>query len=257
MAEAKTPVSSDRDFSGRTVIVTGAARGMGLAVCEVLAAAGADVAPVDVLALDDAVAAIEGQGRSAYPRQIDASDRDAVLVGVADVARQAGSLDVLVTCAAITGATPELTAGMDSLTPEDVDRVLAVNLKGAMWFIQAALPYLRESGGNIVCIGSAAAKMGGLFSSAHYVASKGGVHSLIKWVARHGAAHAVRANAIAPGFVDTDMTRGFPRAPGTTALVGREGHVADIAYAVRFLASDQAAFITGTVLDVNGGALMD
>lgn len=257
MAEAKTPISSGRDLSGRTAIVTGAARGMGLAVCEVLAAAGADVAPVDLLPLDDAVVAIEAQGRKAHPQQLDVSDRDAVMAGVADVARTAGSVDILVTCAAITGATPELTAGMDTLTPEDVDQVLAVNLKGAMWFIQAALPYLRESGGNIVCIGSAAAKMGGLFSSAHYVASKGGVHSLVKWVARHGAAHAVRANAIAPGFVDTDMTRGFPRAPGTTALVGREGHVDDIAYAVRFLVSDQANFITGTVLDVNGGALMD
>jgi 3-oxoacyl-[acyl-carrier protein] reductase len=164
-----------------------------------------------------------------------------------------------VTVAAITGQTHDrhLSEGMDALDDDEVDRVLAVNLKGTMWCIQAALPHMRERGGSIVCIGSLPAKMGGIFSSAAYVASKGGVHSLVKWVARHGAQHGIRANVIAPGFTNTDMTRDFERFAGTTPPLGREGEPEDIAEAVRFLVSDAANFITGTVMDVNGGLYMD
>jgi 3-oxoacyl-[acyl-carrier protein] reductase len=251
------PVSTPSDLTDRAVIVTGAARGMGQATCVALAQLGADVAIWDVLDTDETEKLVEATGRSAIGQQVDIGSRAAVQAAAAEVFDRFGRIDGLVTCAAITGVTPDLAAGLDPLDEDEVRHVLGVNLEGTLWCIQAVLPHMRErGGGSIVCIGSLAAKTGGLFSTAHYVASKGGVHALTRWVARYGAQFRIRANLVIPGFIDTDMNRAFPRGPGV-APVGREGHVDDIAEAVCFLVSDASNFITGGSLDVNGGRRMD
>jgi 3-oxoacyl-[acyl-carrier protein] reductase len=162
-----------------------------------------------------------------------------------------GRLDILVTAAGVYGRT----TGIDDLDEDELEAVLAVNLKGALWCVQAALPMMRQHGGSIVCIGSVAGKVGGVLAGPHYVASKGAVHALVKWVARTQAVHGVRANGVAPGAVETEMIRGKGYTPDYCPL-GRLGRPEDVAQAVLFLASPASDYVTGTVLDVNGGYFM-
>jgi NAD(P)-dependent dehydrogenase (short-subunit alcohol dehydrogenase family) len=139
---------------------------------------------------------------------------------------------------------------------EVCDEVLAVNLHGPIHFARAYLPDMTaRRHGRMVLVGSVAGRIGGLIASAHYVASKGGLHTLVKWLAKRGAAHGVLVNGIAPGPIDTEMTRGqtidLSRIP-----LGRMGVADEIAWPIAFLCSPAAGYITGTVLDVNGGLCM-
>jgi 3-oxoacyl-[acyl-carrier protein] reductase len=182
---------------------------------------------------------------------VDVSDRESVGRAIESAGRR-GAIEVLVTAAGVYGST----AGIEDLDEEEVDRVLAVNLKGTLWMVQAVLPSMLErGGGKIVCIGSVAGKVGGVLAGPHYVASKGGIHALVKWVAKVGAPHGVYANAIAPGAIETEMITGKGYQPDYCPL-GRLGQPEDIAEAVLFLASPASNYITGTVLDVNGGYYM-
>jgi 3-oxoacyl-[acyl-carrier protein] reductase len=131
-----------------------------------------------------------------------------------------------------------------------------VNLLGTLWSLQAAMPLLRaRGGGKIVCIGSVAGKIGGILAGPHYVATKGGVHAMVKWVAKNGAGQRILCNGVAPGAVDTDMIRGM-NYPTDYSPLGRLGVPDDIAGAVLYLASPASDYVTGTVLDVNGGSFM-
>jgi 3-oxoacyl-[acyl-carrier protein] reductase len=248
--ESRTPISGEPRLDGKLAVVTGAARGIGRASALALARAGAEVTLLDVLDTSEWAEAVSAAGGWASEIRVDVSDRESVGRAVS-MAAQRGPIDVLVTAAGIYGST----AGIEDLDEEEVDRVLAVNLKGTLWMIQAVLPAMLERGGKVVCIGSVAGKVGGVLAGPHYVASKGGIHAMVKWVAKVGAPHGVYANAIGPGAIETDMISGKGYQPDYCPL-GRLGHPEDIAEAVLFLASPASNYITGTVLDVNGGYYM-
>ncbi len=239
----------EHDLGGKLAVVTGGARGIGLASALSLARAGAAIAPVDVLDLGQAVSEIEATGARALPLQVDVSDRRALADGI----RQLGveRIDILVTAAGIFGNT----SVFEELDDVEVERVLGVNLKGTLWAIQAVLPLMMERGGKIVCVGSVAGQIGSIQSGAHYTASKGGVHAMVKWIAKRYAVYGIYANVVAPGVVETEMTRGKEFSPDYCPI-GRLGTVEDVAGAVRFLASDASDYVTGTELSVNGGFFM-
>ncbi|HZV48525.1 MAG TPA: SDR family NAD(P)-dependent oxidoreductase [Candidatus Dormibacteraeota bacterium] len=231
-------------------MVTGAARGIGRAVAVALAGVGAGVVGMDVLDVQETMDAARAVGGQARAMQVDVTDREAVRRAFA-AAVPDRRLDILVTAAGVYGRTTDI----DDLEEDELEAVLAVNLKGALWCVQAALPMMRRHGGSIVCIGSVAGKVGGVLAGPHYVASKGAVHALVKWVARTQAVHGVRANGVAPGAVETEMIRGKGYTPDYCPL-GRLGRPEDVAQAVLFLASPASDYVTGTVLDVNGGYFM-
>ena len=249
-AKGTPPPGRAPALEGRIAVVTGAARGIGRATAVALAGEGAEVVGMDVLDLQGTVAEIRAAGGRARAVSADVSNREAVQRAFA-AAVPKGRLDILVTAAGIYGRT----TGIDDLDPAELEAVLAVNLKGTLWCVQAALPMMRQHGGAIVCIGSVAGRAGGVLAGPHYVASKGAVHALVRWVAKTQAAHGVRANAVAPGAVETEMIRGKGYTPDYCPM-GRLGRPEDVAQAALFLASPASDYVTGTVLDVNGGYFM-
>jgi 3-oxoacyl-[acyl-carrier protein] reductase len=175
---------------------------------------------------------------------------------VAETIHRFGRLDIAVQSAGVVSGTPLL-----EVTDSEWDAILDTNLKGTLHFLQAVYPGMAAAGyGKIVCLGSIAGEQGGVMSGPHYVAAKAGIHAMIKWLAKAGAPHNVYVNAIAPGPVMTPMWIGVNKGiavddPDMSPL-GRVGRPEDIAEAVLFLVSSMSNWITGTVLDVNGGMLM-
>ncbi|OPZ97509.1 MAG: 3-oxoacyl-(acyl-carrier-protein) reductase FabG [Planctomycetes bacterium ADurb.Bin412] len=168
-----------------------------------------------------------------------------------------GRIDILVNNAGICPRTP-----LEEITEEEWDRVLAVNLKGAFFLYQKALPWLeRKPGGCVVNIASGAGKIGGVQVGAHYSASKAGLICLTKTMALHGARYGIRANAVCPGVIGTEMVTKLSRRQilryKKMIPLGRIGSERDVAGAVLFLVSEAAGYITGEILDVNGGFIMD
>jgi 3-oxoacyl-[acyl-carrier protein] reductase len=244
-------------LEGRVAIVTGAAQGIGRAIAECLAQAGADVAVAD---LDpgrsqETVAAIEKLGRKAVNVKVNVADANDAKAMVAQVLSAWGKLDILVNNAGITRDGLLL-----RMKDEDWNVVLQVNLNGTFNCTKAALqPMTKQRYGRIVNIASIVGVMGNA-GQANYAASKAAVIGFTKTVGREYASRNVTVNAVAPGFIDTAMTHGLPPDVKDTLQkqipLGRLGTAADIAAAVRFLVSDDAAYITGHVLHVNGGMLM-
>ena len=244
-------------LEGRVAIVTGAAQGIGRAIAECLAQAGADVAVAD---LDpgrsqETVAAIEKLGRKAVNVKVNVADANDAKAMVAQVLSSWGKLDILVNNAGITRDGLLL-----RMKDEDWNVVLQVNLNGTFNCTKAALqPMTKQRYGRIVNIASIVGVMGNA-GQANYAASKAAVIGFTKTVGREYASRNVTVNAVAPGFIDTAMTHGLPPDVKDTLQkqipLGRLGTAADIAAAVRFLVSDDAAYITGHVLHVNGGMLM-
>lgn len=233
---------------GHRAVVTGAARGVGRAVAVELAQAGAEIHAADVNDPSKTVDEIRADGARAEAYVVDISDRAAVEGLMRAAGGEPGRIDILVTCAAVYGNS----TSADDLTEADVDTVLDVNVKGTLWCISAALPLLRQRGGRVVCIGSVAGKIGGVLAGPHYVASKGAVHAMVKWLAKTEADHGISANGIAPGVVDTEMITNRGYQPEYCPL-GRFAQPAEIARVAAFLASPAASYMTGTVVDVNGG----
>jgi 3-oxoacyl-[acyl-carrier protein] reductase len=238
----------------KVAIVTGAARGLGQAMAEALYREGACVIQADVAFAENG---LKAKGENRYECQVDVSQPGLVSAFIAAIESTLGRIDILVNNA---GICPR--RGLEEITPEEWDQVMQVNLKSVFMLCQRVLPGMKQRRyGKIVNIASAAGKIGGAQVGAHYAASKAGVICLTKSVAAHAAPFGVNVNAICPGIIDTRMTMGLPpekleRYQAAIPL-GRIGSALDVAQAVLFLASDVSGYITGEIMDVNGGFVMD
>lgn len=247
-------------FSGQVALVTGAARGIGYAVAEALAKAGASlaVADIDEAGLQVAADKLRQHAANVWATKVDVSDTAAVQALIADVKRQAGRLDILVNNAGMMA-----TGTLETCTEAEWDRVMAVNLKSTFFACQAAVPVMKEQGyGRIINMSSSAAKSVHSLSGIGYIASKAGIAAITRVIAHQYGPYGITCNAVAPGPIDTDMPRSsFPAdvlARHAQAMpVRRLGTADEVARAVLFLASRDAGFITGEIMDVNGGAVID
>jgi 3-oxoacyl-[acyl-carrier protein] reductase len=243
-------------LSGRIAIVTGASRGIGRGIAEALARGGATV--VCAARGQNAAAtadAIRAAGGAAEPVTLEVTDRASIDALVAGTIERHGRIDVMVNNAGI--ARDQLMLRMKAA---DWDEVIATNLTAAFGLVQAVLkPMIRQRSGRIVNISSVVGQTGNA-GQANYAASKAGLIGFTKAVAREVASRNITVNVVAPGLIETDMTKAVTdKAQGEWASqipLGRIGTVADVAAAVCFLASDEASYITGQVLAVNGGMYM-
>jgi len=250
-------ILSSFKLDGKVALVTGAAQGLGQALALGLAEAGADVAILDVRPGDETFQQITALGRQSRSLTVDLRSLTPELAQeiIESCLAQLGHLDILVNNAGITRDGLLL-----RMKEEDWNLVLQVNLNGTFNCIKAVLLSMtKQRYGRIVNIASIVGVMGNV-GQANYAASKAAVIGLTKTVAREYASRSVTVNAVAPGFIDTAMTQGLSTEVKDTLQkqipLGRLGTPADIAAAVRFLVSDEAAYITGHVLHVNGGMLM-
>lgn len=243
----------------RVAIVTGAGRGIGLGIARAFAREGARVAICDVRAdlAEQAVAEIAAAGGQALAFPMDVTHQDQIQHVVDQILLQWSRIDVLVNNAGIYEVLP-----FEEITEAQWDRLLAVNLKGAFLCCQAVVPTMKHQGsGRIVNIASSAGKTGGTLAGAHYSVSKAGLICLAKQLARELGAFGITVNAVAPGRIDTPMIHTVSEQENEDFVrrtpLGRLGAAEDVANAVLFLASDDASFITGEIVDVNGGLLID
>jgi 3-oxoacyl-[acyl-carrier protein] reductase len=244
-------------LQGKTALVTGASQGIGRACALALAAAGAKVALAarNEAKLNEVAAAIASAGGAAAVFALDLASEDSIKACAKAAIGHFGSVEVLVNNAGITRDTLVL-----RMKRADWDDVLHTNLTGTFLMTQAVLsPMLKARWGRIINISSVVGETGQA-GQANYAASKAGLIGLTKSLARELASRNITANAIAPGYIETAMTAVLDEKQRESMLahipLGRAGTDADIANAVRFLASDDAAYITGHVLDVNGGMYM-
>ena len=240
-------------LNGKTALVTGASRGIGRAIALRLAEDGANVAVIYAGSADKAEAVVNeitALGVNAKAYRCNVADSAAVNETVKAVTNDLGKIDILVNNAGITRD-----GLMLRMKDEDFDAVLDTNLKGAINMIRACYSgFIRKKSGRIINISSVSGIMGNA-GQANYSASKAGVIGLTKSVARELASRGITCNAVAPGFIQTDMTENLgDNNPLLNSIpLGRMGKPEDIAAAVAFLASDSAAYITGEVLKVDGG----
>jgi 3-oxoacyl-[acyl-carrier protein] reductase len=244
-------------LEGKTAIVTGAAQGIGRAIAECLAQAGADivVADLDPGRSTETVDSVEKLGRKALNIKVNVADANDTKAMVEQVLKAWGKVDILVNNAGITRDGLLL-----RMKEDDWNLVLQINLNGTFNCTKAVLqPMTKQRYGRVVNIASIVGVIGNA-GQANYSASKAAVIGFTKTVGREYASRNVTVNAVAPGFIDTAMTHGLPTEVKDTLLkqipLGRLGTPADVAAAVRFLVSEEAAYITGHVLHVNGGMLM-
>jgi len=242
------------DLSGKVAIVTGGSRGIGRAIVDELARAGARVAVVATTqaGADGAAAAVTAGGGEAAGFAADVREPARAASVVEEVVKRWGRLDILVNNAGITRDNLLM-----RMSDEDIDAVLDVNLRGALyWCRAAARPLAKARGGSILNVSSIVGLTGNA-GQANYAAAKAGLFGLTLSLAKELGGRGVRVNALAPGYIQTDMTAGLPAEVREASLkqipLGRLGEAADIARAVRFLVSDEAAYITGATLVVDGG----
>jgi 3-oxoacyl-[acyl-carrier protein] reductase len=241
---SETVAAADAGISGKIVLVTGAGGGIGAATAAELAGRGARVIATDLTAPAPS-------GTDGVAVACDVADEDDVARLIATCVDATGGVDGLVHCAGV--------LDLDDLaatTVEHWNRIIAVNLTSGFLLLRHVVPLIAARGGGaVVLIGSLSGVNGGITCGPAYAASKGGVHALAKWAAQNGAASRIRVNALAPGPVETNMSR----AAGMTSAVvplGRMGRPQEIAQLAAYLVSDAGAWITGQVLGINGGALI-
>ncbi len=245
-------------FEGRVAVVTGGARGIGRAICETLASRGADIVIGDLqieLAEQTAREIAEKTGRRTCAVKVNVAELESATQLIATAVDTFGKIDILVNNAGVTR--DKLILRMEEA---DWDIVLNVNLKGTFNCCKAAFrPMMKQRYGRIVNISSVSGQAGQT-GQANYSASKAGVIGLTKALAREFASRNITVNAVAPGFIPTALTQDLPAELKDAILkatpLGRMGTPEEIAYAVAFLASDEASYITGQVLAVDGGMVM-
>ena len=242
----------------RIAIVTGGARGIGRAIVSAFAAQGivSVIADIDLEVAEKAAQEVRESGAEAVAIKVDMSRIEQIDQLVIETMALYGRLDILVNNAGILSNTP-----YDEITEDEWDRVLDINLKGVLFASRAALrPMLEQGWGRIITISSLAGRNGGVSIGPAYAASKAAVIGLTRHLARKVAANGITVNAVAPGTTETDIIKGFSAddmvAINKAIPLGRLGKPAEIAETVAFLASDSAAFITGAVIDINGGMYM-
>jgi len=245
-------------FSGQVALVTGGAGGIGRAACEALAAHGAQVVAADRVPF-------EPPFPNVLSLPLDVTRRDDVVRCMDEAVARLGRLDILVNVAGVVSM-----GNAETLAEAEWDRVIDINLKGTFLCCQAAIGHMkRNGGGRIVNLGSVIGKNGGnprpwldpreqdRASNVAYGASKAGVHIMTAFLAKELASANITVNAVAPGPVASTMTTSFPQTLRDLIPAGRMGAAADVAAAVLFLAAPQSGFITGEILDVNGGIWCD
>ncbi len=246
------------DLSGKTALVTGASRGIGAAAARALAAVGAEVMIGYLLeqpAAERVAERIREAGGKADSLAADLTQRGEAEMLVAETVDRLGKLDILVNNAGIWSSSPT-----EEMTDTEWERMLAVNLSGPFHVTRAAIPHLKATHGTIVNVSSTAGQRGEAFH-AHYAATKGALQSWTKSLAAELAADGIRVNAVAPGWVETDMTRDTLRDQRLeeikrTIPLGRPGRPEEIASAIVFLASNAASYVQGEILNVNGGSVL-
>ena len=246
------------DFAGKTAVVAGGSRGIGRAVCLELAKGGANVVLCyagNESAAAETVSACEALGAKALSVKCDVADSAQVKKLMDEAIKAFGRIDILVNNAGITRD-----GLLMMMKEEDFDAVLSANLKGTFLCMKAvSRTMMKQRYGRIVNLSSVVGLRGNA-GQVNYAASKAGVIGMTKSLAKELASRGVTVNAVAPGFIDTDMTAAMPEAAKTATLASipmqRLGAPEDIAKAVAFLASDDAAYITGQVLAVDGGMAM-
>ncbi|MEW6272174.1 MAG: SDR family NAD(P)-dependent oxidoreductase [Thermodesulfobacteriota bacterium] len=248
--------------TGRVAVVTGAASGMGLAIARHLAARGDRVALLDLHgdAATRAAETLREAGARVTAAEVDVADRAAIERALRKVRAELGPIAIVVTSAGLDAFEP-----FTGITPGSWERILAINLTGTFHCLQAAVPDMIEARwGRMVTISSSSAQSGAA-RMAHYVASKAGVIGLTKALALELAPHGITVNTIPPGMIDTPMLRRaeaggdvgkLDKVAARVIPVGRTGTPEDVAVTCGFLCSDEAAFITGQVIGVNGGMVV-
>ena len=246
-------------LQGKTAVISGAAslKGIGLATARAFAEQGARVAILD-LDLNAAHAAASSIGNDHIGLRCDVTDTVACNSAIANVLGKFGQIDILINNAGITQPVKTL-----EIDPQSWDRIMDVNLRGVLYLSQAVIPHMKiRAKGSIVCMSSVSAQRGGgIFGGPHYSAAKAGVLGLAKAMAREFGPDGIRVNCVTPGLVETDIT-GDKLTPAMRSDIikgiplGRLGQAADVANIYLFLASDLSAYVTGAVIDVNGGMLI-
>ncbi|MFT4229671.1 MAG: SDR family oxidoreductase [Microbacterium sp.] len=247
-------------LSGRVALVTGAARGVGRACAEILAAAGAVVVCADIRSSADTVRILTSRGGAAEPVELDVTDKDAVDAVVDGIVAHHGRIDVLVNNAGTQVRRPAL-----ELEPDELDRLIDLNLKGVVYCSQAAGRHMiGQRGGSIVNIASEVIDRPTLGTLA-YAGTKAAVRQFARNLSAEWAPHGVRVNVVAPGWMSTPLNAELNpgdayerrRAEvGALYPLGRVGTASDVAYAVLYLASDASSWMTGQALRLNGGGAM-
>jgi len=251
------------ELTGKTAIVTGAGskHGIGRATALAFAKQGADVAVCDLNAdgVQQVSKEIKALGRRSLAIQVDVTSQESVEKAVQTVLNEWGHIDILANIAGITQPIKVI-----DTSPADFDRIVAVNMKGTFLFSKAVIPSMtKQNYGRIINMSSVSAKRGGgVFGGAHYSAAKAGILGFSKALAREVAPYNITVNSVAPGLVLTDIRGGIEpeeeqRKMAADIPLKRLGKPEEIAAAICFLASDEAAYITGEEIDINGGSHMD
>jgi 3-oxoacyl-[acyl-carrier protein] reductase len=242
-----------KDLQDRVAIITGAARGIGAACANVLAEHGASIviADVNLAGARETANAFEEKGYTVMAVEVNVMSKDSIEKMVAATLERFGKIDILVNNAGINNNAP-----IPEMTLEEWDRLIDLDLRGVHLCSQAVITHMMQNRfGKIVNIASLAGQIGGLKVSPDYTAAKAGVIGLAKAYARFGGPYGINSNAVSPGFIETEMTRGRGDDPSEVVL-RRLGTPEDVANAVYFLASPLSDYITGHTIDVNGGLLM-
>ena len=245
-------------LKGKVCMITGGGRGLGKAMALAFAREGAKAIAISYVSneqyAEETCKEIAELGSTAYMTPVEVTNRDSIKSWVNHIIDVEGHIDVLVNNAGINRQGP-----IDTVTEEDWDEIMAVNLKGPFLVSQEVLPDMVESGGGrIINIASVSGLYGGP-TTAHYAASKAGLISLTQVLARYGAEHGILVNSISPGIIETDLTREELRSGGGAGVVAltllkRPGQVEDVSSVAVLLASDEQNYITGQTISPNGGS---